>query len=92
MVRILRFPTSAEPHPQALASLESQTDLPFEVYDKGLCAPKVKRAPSLSYAIAAVVSEPTEASWRDAIDWARSRDISHFLACASRSPSFQTFR
>lgn len=27
-----------------------------------------------------VVSEPTEASWRDAIAWARQHDCSHFLA------------
>ena len=46
---------------QALASLESQTDLPFEVYDR-------------------VVTEPTEASWRDAIAWSRQHDCSHFLA------------
>jgi len=45
---------------------------------------------SLRYGIAAVVSEPTEASWRDAIVWARSHDISHFLACAGRPPHFQT--
>ena len=29
-----------------------------------------------------VVCEPTEASWRDAIAWARSHDFSHFLAYA----------
>lgn len=49
--------------PQAISSLESQTDLPFEVYDR-------------------VVAEPTEASWRDAIAWARQHDCSHFLAYA----------
>ena len=27
-----------------------------------------------------VVAEPTEASWRDAIAWARKHDCSHFLA------------
>ncbi len=46
---------------QAIASLEAQQDLPFEVYDR-------------------VVTEPTEASWRDAIAWAREHDCSHFLA------------
>ena len=46
---------------QAIASLEAQQDLPFEVYDR-------------------VVAEPTEASWRDAIAWARQHDCSHFLA------------
>lgn len=46
---------------QAIASLEAQGDVPFEVYDR-------------------VVTEPTEASWRDAIAWARQHDISHFLA------------
>ena len=46
---------------QALASLGSQPDLPYEVYDR-------------------VVAEPTEASWRDAIAWARGHDFSHFLA------------
>ena len=46
---------------QAISSLESQKDLPFEVYDR-------------------VVTEPTEASWRDAIAWARQHDCSHFLA------------
>lgn len=47
---------------QAIASLEAQTDLQFEVYDR-------------------VVTEPTEESWRDAIQWARQYDFSHFLAC-----------
>ena len=47
--------------PQALESLQSQDDLPFEVYDQ-------------------VVTEPTEESWRSAIDWARQHDFSHFLA------------
>lgn len=47
--------------PQALESLQSQQDLPFEVYDQ-------------------VVTEPTEESWRNAIDWARQHDFSHFLA------------
>ena len=46
---------------QTLESLDSQTDLPYEVYDK-------------------VVAEPTEASWRDAVAWARTHDFSHFLA------------
>ncbi len=46
---------------QAVESLQSQSDLPFEVYDR-------------------VVTEPTEASWRDAIKWAREHDFSHFLA------------
>ena len=49
---------------QALAALESQSDLPFEVYDE-------------------VVAEPTEASWQDAIAWARKGDFSHFLAYVS---------
>ncbi len=31
-----------------------------------------------------VVAEPTEASWRDAIAWARQEDCSHFLACVTR--------
>jgi len=54
------------PAKMAIASLESQTDLPFEVYDK-------------------VVTEPTEASWRDAIAWARKHDFSHFLAVGGGS-------
>ncbi|KAH9947246.1 alcohol dehydrogenase [Amylocystis lapponica] len=32
-----------------------------------------------------VVSEPTEASWRDAIAWARQEDCSHFLAVGGGS-------
>ena len=37
--------------------------------------------PGLNYEIYdKVVAEPTEESWRDAIAWARSHDISHFLA------------
>ena len=61
---ISTFPTQAcrlSPKRQAIASLESQEDLPFEVYDR-------------------VVAEPTEASWRDAIAWARQHDCSHYLA------------
>ncbi|KAI5120672.1 hypothetical protein M0805_006961 [Coniferiporia weirii] len=54
------------PMQTAIASLESQSDLPFEVYDR-------------------VVAEPTEDSWRDAIAWARSHDISHFLAVGGGS-------
>ncbi|PSS37343.1 hypothetical protein PHLCEN_2v820 [Hermanssonia centrifuga] len=54
------------PMKMAIASLESQADLPFEVYDR-------------------VVTEPTEASWRDAIAWARSHDCSHFLAVGGGS-------
>ncbi|KIP12707.1 hypothetical protein PHLGIDRAFT_123800 [Phlebiopsis gigantea 11061_1 CR5-6] len=50
----------------AISSLESQQDLPFEVYDR-------------------VVTEPTEASWRDAIAWARQHDCSHFLAVGGGS-------
>ncbi|KAI0081846.1 alcohol dehydrogenase, partial [Panus rudis PR-1116 ss-1] len=50
----------------AIASLEAQSDLPFEVYDR-------------------VVAEPTEASWRDAIAWARQHDASHFLAVGGGS-------
>lgn len=46
---------------QALESLQSQQDLPFEVFDQ-------------------VVTEPTEESWRSAIDWARRHDFTHFLA------------
>ncbi|KAK7049524.1 hypothetical protein VNI00_005555 [Paramarasmius palmivorus] len=49
-----------------LESLESQTDLPFEVYDQ-------------------VLAEPTEDSWRKAIDWARKHDFSHFLAVGGGS-------
>ncbi|TFY78512.1 hypothetical protein EWM64_g5502 [Hericium alpestre] len=55
-----------KPMKMALESLQSQTDLPFEVYDR-------------------VVTEPTEASWRDAIAWARSHDFSHFLAVGGGS-------
>ena len=33
-----------------------------------------------------VVSEPTEASWRDAIAWARQHDCSHFLAYVHSVP------
>ncbi|KAH8106149.1 alcohol dehydrogenase [Cristinia sonorae] len=54
------------PAKMAIASLESQPDLSFEVYDR-------------------VVTEPTEASWRDAIAWARKHDISHFLAVGGGS-------
>jgi hydroxyacid-oxoacid transhydrogenase len=50
----------------ALESLESQEDLPFEVFDQ-------------------VVAEPTEESWRKAIDWARQHDFSHFLAIGGGS-------
>ncbi|OBZ76079.1 Hydroxyacid-oxoacid transhydrogenase, mitochondrial [Grifola frondosa] len=57
---------SAAPAKMAIASLESQTDLPFEVYDR-------------------VVAEPTEASFRDAIAWAREHDCSHFLAVGGGS-------
>ena len=46
---------------QAVESLDSQVDLPYELYDR-------------------VRAEPTEASWRDAITWAREHDFSHFLA------------
>ena len=62
------------------------------------CTTKVCVAPTLECAlshrhvITAVVSEPTEASWRDAIAWARTHDFSHFLACASRHPCSQTIR
>ncbi|KAI5893314.1 Dehydroquinate synthase-like protein [Schizophyllum commune H4-8] len=51
---------------QTLQSLESQTDLPFEVYDS-------------------VVAEPTEDSWRKAIEWSRKHDFSHFLAVGGGS-------
>ncbi|PPQ77749.1 hypothetical protein CVT25_011184 [Psilocybe cyanescens] len=54
------------PMKTAIAALESQTNLPFEVYDR-------------------VVAEPTEDSWRDAIDWARKHDFSHFLAVGGGS-------
>ncbi|CCM04793.1 uncharacterized protein FIBRA_06986 [Fibroporia radiculosa] len=54
------------PAKMAIASLESQTDLPFVIYDR-------------------VVAEPTEASWRDAIAWARANDCSHFLAVGGGS-------
>lgn len=54
------------PAKMAIASLESQNDLPFVVYDR-------------------VVAEPTEASWRDAIAWAREQDCSHFLAVGGGS-------
>ncbi|KZT12773.1 alcohol dehydrogenase [Laetiporus sulphureus 93-53] len=54
------------PAKMAIASLESQTDLPFVVYDR-------------------VVAEPTEASWRDAIAWAREHDCSHYLAVGGGS-------
>ncbi|KAJ3491424.1 hypothetical protein NLI96_g706 [Meripilus lineatus] len=54
------------PAKMAIASLEAQIDLPFEVYDR-------------------VVAEPTEASWRDAIQWARTHDCSHFLAVGGGS-------
>ncbi|KDQ64499.1 hypothetical protein JAAARDRAFT_28128 [Jaapia argillacea MUCL 33604] len=54
------------PMKMAIASLENQTDLPYEVYDR-------------------VVAEPTEASWRDAIAWAREHDFSHFLAVGGGS-------
>lgn len=33
-----------------------------------------------------VVAEPTEASWRTAIAWAREHDFSHFLAYALLNP------
>ncbi|KAH9482644.1 Hydroxyacid-oxoacid transhydrogenase, mitochondrial [Psilocybe cubensis] len=51
---------------KAIAALEAQSNLPFEVYDK-------------------VVAEPTEDSWRNAIDWARQHDFSHFLAVGGGS-------
>ncbi|KLO19947.1 iron-containing alcohol dehydrogenase 1 [Schizopora paradoxa] len=54
------------PMKMAIESLESQSDLPYEVYDR-------------------VVAEPTEASWRDAIKWAREHDFSHFLAVGGGS-------
>ncbi|KAH8118675.1 iron-containing alcohol dehydrogenase 1 [Phellopilus nigrolimitatus] len=42
--------------------------------------------PGLSYEVYdKVVAEPTEDSWRDAIAWARSHDISHFLAVGGGS-------
>ncbi|PAV21312.1 iron-containing alcohol dehydrogenase 1 [Pyrrhoderma noxium] len=42
--------------------------------------------PGLNYEIYdKVVAEPTEESWRDAIAWARSHDISHFLAVGGGS-------
>ncbi|ESK95996.1 fe-containing alcohol [Moniliophthora roreri MCA 2997] len=55
-----------KPMKTALESLESQKDLPFEVYDQ-------------------VLAEPTEDSWRKAIDWARKHDFSHFLAVGGGS-------
>ncbi|KAF8450713.1 alcohol dehydrogenase [Boletus edulis BED1] len=55
-----------KPMAVALESLQSQEDLPFEVYDQ-------------------VVAEPTEESWRKAIDWARQHDFSHFLAVGGGS-------
>ncbi|KAF5321990.1 hypothetical protein D9619_000937 [Psilocybe cf. subviscida] len=54
------------PMKTALAALEAQTDLPFEVYDS-------------------VLAEPTEDSFRAAIDWARGHDFSHFLAVGGGS-------
>ncbi|KAF7760317.1 hypothetical protein Agabi119p4_10993 [Agaricus bisporus var. burnettii] len=55
-----------KPMKAAIASLESQTGLPFGVYDK-------------------VASEPTEESWRNAINWAREQDFSHLLAVGGGS-------
>ncbi|KIJ20018.1 alcohol dehydrogenase [Paxillus involutus ATCC 200175] len=55
-----------KPMATALESLQSQVDLPFEIYDQ-------------------VVTEPTEESWRKAIDWARQHDFSHFLAVGGGS-------
>ncbi|KIM53799.1 hypothetical protein SCLCIDRAFT_17831 [Scleroderma citrinum Foug A] len=54
------------PMQTAIESLESQQDLPFEIFDQ-------------------VVTEPTEESWRRAIDWAREHDFSHFLAVGGGS-------
>ncbi|KAG6880053.1 hypothetical protein C0992_007370, partial [Termitomyces sp. T32_za158] len=54
------------PMQTAVASLEAQSDLPFEIFDR-------------------VVVEPTEASWREAISWARKHDFSHFLAVGGGS-------
>lgn len=67
-VGVFTDPTLAKllPVKTAIASLEAQQDLPFELYDR-------------------VVAEPTEASWRDAIAWARSHDFSHFLAVGGGS-------
>ncbi|KAI9574854.1 alcohol dehydrogenase [Boletus coccyginus] len=67
-VGVFTDPTVAKLKPMAVAleSLQSQQDLPFEVYDQ-------------------VVTEPTEESWRNAIDWARQHDFSHFLAVGGGS-------
>lgn len=54
------------PMQSAIAALEAESDLPFEVYEN-------------------VSVEPTEASWRDAIAWARKHDFSHFLAVGGGS-------
>uniref|UniRef100_A0A8H8CLN5 hydroxyacid-oxoacid transhydrogenase n=1 Tax=Psilocybe cubensis TaxID=181762 RepID=A0A8H8CLN5_PSICU len=67
-VAVFTDPNVAKLRPMqtAIAALEAQSNLPFEVYDK-------------------VVAEPTEDSWRNAIDWARQHDFSHFLAVGGGS-------
>ncbi|KAG8218472.1 iron-containing alcohol dehydrogenase-domain containing protein [Butyriboletus roseoflavus] len=67
-VGVFTDPIVAKLRPMAvtLESLQSQEDLPFEVYDQ-------------------VITEPTEESWRKAIDWARQHDFSHFLAVGGGS-------
>jgi len=54
------------PMKTAIHALETQGNVPYEVYDN-------------------VSVEPTEASWRDAIAWARNGDYSHFLAVGGGS-------
>lgn len=51
MARVFRFSAATESLPQTLASLESQTNLPFEIYDKGLHGFKYEKD-MLSYSVA----------------------------------------
>jgi len=61
--------------------LQSSPKILFDAYGQTIHA--LESQGNIPYDVYDNVSvEPTEASWRDAIAWARTGDFSHFLALA----------